>query len=207
MAAEAARRQTDRAMRSATNWTLLGLVIDRASYGWELTQRFKRLYGEVRPVAQSHVYAALDALEARGMIEIVPAGEMQGLAVEVARQPRPHYRATAFGRRSYEDWLVEQVSVERRNQELWVRQLAVFADDPDAALRVIDLFEQEYLRGAGKAGHPVRSGAGPSRQEILDALVDEQQRLSMGAMLPWLRFARELFERAAGGVRDGTSGA
>lgn len=31
-------------MRSPLNWALLGLVIQRPSYGYELVQRFERIY-------------------------------------------------------------------------------------------------------------------------------------------------------------------
>lgn len=36
-------------MRSPVNWTVLGLVIERSSYGWELWTRFERLYDDVMP--------------------------------------------------------------------------------------------------------------------------------------------------------------
>ena len=55
--------------------------------------------------------------------------------------------------RTYENWLVEQVDAEQRRAELWVRQLAVFADHPAAALRVIDRFERQYLEES-RSGWP-----------------------------------------------------
>lgn len=190
MAASTASNRGARAMTSPVNWALLGLVISRASYGLELAHRFERTYGEVLSLSgDSHVYAVLDRLADRGLVEIVPG-------TEATRQPKLNYRATPLGVRSYEDWLVEQVDVERRRQELWVRQLAVFAHDPETALHVIDRFEGQYLTGAGQAGARLGSAIG-SRSELIDELVAEQHRIAVGGMLSWLRSARNRFQTIA----------
>jgi DNA-binding PadR family transcriptional regulator len=179
-------------MTSSVNWVLLGLVIDRSSYGLELAHRFQRVYADVLPVSgDSHIYGALDALKGRGMIEIVPG-------TEIGRQPKLHYQATSFGVRSYEDWLVAQADDELRRQELWVRQLEVFASDPVAALRVIGRFERRYLKGAGQIGHSLEGSVVASRATLIDELVAEQRRLAAGGMLSWFRFAQETFEALAG---------
>jgi DNA-binding PadR family transcriptional regulator len=184
----ATRKRGEKAMTSAVNWALLGLVIDRSSYGLELAHRFERVYADVLPVSsESHIYAALDALKVRGMIEIVPG-------TELVRQPKLHYQATPFGSRSYEEWVVTQIDEERRRQELWVRQLAIFAHDPDAALRMIGRFERRYQDGAGKIGHSPATSSATSRVELIDELVAEQRRLAAGAMLSWFQFAYERFE-------------
>lgn len=191
MRSDAARSRGARAMTSPVNWALLGLVISRSSYGLELSHRFERSYGQVLPVSgDSHVYSALDALAARGLIEVVPG-------METGRQPKPHYRATPLGARSYEDWLVEQVDAETRRQELWVRQLAVFADEPEDALRLIDRFERQYLQRAGRVGSTQGTATVNSRAELIDGLVAEQQRIAVGGMLSWLRSAHDRFEAIA----------
>jgi DNA-binding PadR family transcriptional regulator len=178
-------------MTSPVNWALLGLVISRSSYGWELAHRFERTYGDVLPLSSdSHIYTALNKLEERGLIETVPGAGL-------ARQPKPHYRATPLGTRGYEEWLVAQIEVERRRQELWVRQLTVFANDPEAALTVIDRFEHEYLKPAGQVGKQQDSGVADARSKLIDGLVGEHQRIAVGGMLSWLRSARESFEAAA----------
>jgi DNA-binding PadR family transcriptional regulator len=190
--ATGARKKAGRAMTSSVHWALLGLVIDRASYAWELANRFQRVYADVLPVSgASHIYGALDALKARGMIEVVPGSES-------VRQPKPHYRATPFGLSSYEDWVVAQVDDQRRRQVLWVRQLGIFASDPVAALRVIGRCERRYLEGAGQIGRSLGSSGAASRAELLDELVVEEHRLAAGGMLSWFRFAQTTFEARAG---------
>jgi DNA-binding PadR family transcriptional regulator len=181
-------------MTSPVNWAILGLLIERPSYGLELANRYQRVYADVLPVSgESHVYSALDALETRAMIETIPG-------IGVGRQPKPHYQATLQGVRSYEDWLVEQVDAQSRRQELWVRQLAIFAHDPEAALQILGRYERQYLKGAGRTGRLPDGSAIDSRGELIDGLVAEQQRIAVGGMLSWLRYAHARFEALAGSV-------
>jgi len=188
----AARNETaDKAktMTSLVNWVLLGLVIARPSNTLELAHRFQRVYKDLLPIgSNSHIYGALDALKSRGMVEIVPG-------TEIGRQPRLHYQATPFGVRSFEDWVVAQVDDELRRQELWVRQLEIFAGDPAAALRMVDRIERRFMQGAGQIGPP--DGSAASRAELIDELVAEWRRLAADRTLPWFRFTRERFEALA----------
>jgi DNA-binding PadR family transcriptional regulator len=187
MGAAAARKTTEKAMTSLVNWALLGLVIERSSYGLELARRFQRVYADVLPISgDSHIYTALDALVSRGLVEVVPG-------TEIGRQPKLRYRATQAGVRRYEDWVVALVDDERRRQELWVRQLAIFAHDPTAALHVIGRFEAQHLAGAGKTGRS-STAASDHRTELIDDLLGHQQRTAGGALLSWLQYAQERFE-------------
>ncbi|HXB64633.1 MAG TPA: helix-turn-helix transcriptional regulator [Solirubrobacteraceae bacterium] len=183
-------------MTSPVNWALLGLVIERPSYGHELYQRFQRVYAGVLPLSgESHVYAALNALEGRGLIAEIP-GSRSG------RQPKPRYQATQSGLDDYIAWLVAEVDAERRRQELWVRQLAIFANNPSTALDVLGRFERMYLKGAGRVGdRPGGSGVG-SRDELIERLVGEHQRNVDGARIKWLGSARDAFEARAEAARD-----
>ena len=97
------KRERAVAMRSPVNWTVLGLVIERQSYGWELWKRFERLYGDVLAVgSDSNIYAALNKLRENGFIEEVE-GSRSGVP-DATRQPKPHYRATVEGLEAYEAW-------------------------------------------------------------------------------------------------------
>lgn len=95
-------------MRSTVNWAVLGLVIERPSYGFELWTRFERLAGDVLPVAsESHIYAALNALKGRGFIE--EADWPGAVERDTSRQPKLRYRVTAEGQEAYEVWMMAQV--------------------------------------------------------------------------------------------------
>jgi DNA-binding PadR family transcriptional regulator len=194
MPAKPEKKAPSRAMTSPVYWVLLGLVIERPSYGLEYYHRYQRVYGVVHPISgESHIYTALDVLKARGLIAAIPGGGTD-------RQPKPEYQATQSGVRSYEEWLVKQVDIELRRQELWVRQLAVFAHDPKVALRVLGRFERQYLKGLGRVGDRRAWAVAGTRDEVIDELVAEQQRIAVGGMLSFLRGTLARFEARVGGV-------
>ncbi len=181
-------------MTSVVHWTVLCLVIERPSYGLELYNRYERLYADLLPVSgSSHIYTALNELESRGFIETVTE-------VGTGRQPKPHYRVTSLGADSFKAWYVEQMDTQRRSQELWARQLAIFAHDPAVAIGLIGRFRREYLEKAGQIGCGSRDSVSGSHGALIDELVAEQQRIAAGGMLSWLRFAIARFEGRARSV-------
>jgi DNA-binding PadR family transcriptional regulator len=191
-----ASKTTGREMTSVVYWVLLGLVIERPSYGLELYTRYQRLYSDLLPVSGgSHIYKALDEIQRRGFIETIPEGGS-------SRQPKPHYRVTPLGASRFEDWYVEQMDAQRRSLELWARQLAIFAHDPATALGLLDRFRRRYLETAGQIGGGQERSVSDSRGTLIDELVAEQQRIAAGGMLSWLRFAVARFQERAGSVAE-----
>lgn len=183
-------------MRSPIYWALLGLVIERPSYGYELSARFERVYGDVLPISgDSQIYTALNVLERRSLI----GGTLLASRVSggTDRQPKRHYRATDLGREGYRARLVEQMREARRYSQRLVRELAVFANKPRMALEVIDGIEEVCLQEAMRAPIPsspsLRSGAG-SGSALVDRLAAEESRLAMEATLPWIEYARATFK-------------
>ncbi len=186
------------AMRSPVNWALLGLVIQRPSYGYELVQRFERTFTEALELSSpSQIYTALDSLARRSLIEeMLPAGER-----DVVRQPKPHYRATRTGVRSYSDWLLAQLDDEHRRCRLVAQQLALLP--PQEALCVIDRYEQACLKDASvlRASPQRRESSPDGSSALVERLAVEDDRLKVGARLAWLEYARrELEARAAPSV-------
>jgi DNA-binding PadR family transcriptional regulator len=183
------------AMRSPVNWTVLGLTIERPSYGYEILQRFERNYGELLKLSSpSQIYTALDSLRERGMIEATsePSPDV------AARQPKLHYRATEAGIRHYQEHLMGQAEEDRRRSSLFARELAALA--PSAALAVLDRYEQMCLAQATKAqpaertvapAAPAATSTAPDASTTLaDRLAAEEERLAMEAKLPWIEYAR-----------------
>lgn len=174
-------------MRSPVNWALLGLVIQRPSYGYELVQRFERTFADALELSSpSQIYTALDSLARRGLVEeIVPAIER-----DVVRQPKPHYKATGAGVTSYCDWLLSQMGDERRRCRLMAQQLALLGQA--AALAVIERCEQACLKEASALrAAPARSAqASEAPAALVERLIAEEDRLRIGARLDWLRYAR-----------------
>lgn len=197
-------------MRSPIYWALLGLVIERPSYGYELIARFERVYGDVLPISgDSQVYNALTALEDRSLIG--GALLVSGVSSGTDRQPKRHYRATDLGREGYQAQLVEQMREARRHSQRLARQLAVFARKPQMALEIIDGIEEVCLEEAIRAPIPspsLRSVGGPG-SALVDRLAAEESRLAMEATLPWIEFARATFRALADeeACRDEPAGA
>ncbi len=177
-------------MHSSVNWALLGLVIERPSYAYELALRFERTYrGALSLSSVSHVYTALGTLKSRSLIEEIPG-------TRTGRQPKPHYRATGRGVREHGEWLVSQICEDRRRQRLLVLQLAALERQPELALEVIARCEQAWLEEAGRL--PIASPedrAPDAGSELTAHLVAEERRLTVDAKLEWLEYARREFKR------------
>lgn len=119
--ARAAAKRSE-AMRSPVSWALLGLVIERPSYGYELARRFERVYGDVQHVSgDSHIYRALDTLENRLLIEEMSEGHRG--ARGTGRQSKVHYGATAAGEHDYREHLVKRMRDDCRGSQLLIREL------------------------------------------------------------------------------------
>lgn len=180
------------AIRSPVAWALLGILIQRSGYGYELVQRFERTYGAALELSSpSQIYAALDTLAGRSLAEefVEPVEESRG-----ARQPKPHYRATAEGVRCYQEWLIAQAQDESRRSDLFAKQLATLA--PEDALAVIERYEQACLAVASRT--PIATDPGDETGSLADRLIYEEGRLAAGARLAWIDFARnELTANAA----------
>jgi len=188
-------------MHSPVNWALLGLVIERASYAYELAQRFERTYHGVLSLSStSHVYTALGTLEGRGLVEEMP-GTRGG------RQPKPRYRATARGVEDYREWLVGQVAEDRRRQRLQALQLAALTRNPEAALEVVGRYERACLEEAGRIPLPARGGGeeqdGEGVSELVTRLLSEENRLTVGAKLAWVEYVRRELRPLADAARRG----
>jgi DNA-binding PadR family transcriptional regulator len=172
-------------MQSPVNWALLGLVIERPSYAYELAQRFERTYQMALSVSSvSHVYTALAALRSRALIEELPGTRAGG-------QPKPHYRATAKGLEDYGQWLIGQTGEDRRRTWLFVLQLVEFTANPRAALEILARYEQACLAEAQRTPiEPREEAAFDGVPELASRLANEENRLALGAKLAWVQYAR-----------------
>lgn len=180
-------------MRSPVNWALLGLVIQRPSYGYELVQRFERTYGAALELSSpSQIYTALDTLARRSLIEEVPAPPHDS-GSGVVRQPKPHYQATANGVRGYEEWLIGELGEDRRRSQLFALELGMLA--PDAALRVIERYEKACLKEASSMPMTLVSEAlAEGSGGLVGRLLREEDRLAVEARLAWIEYARREFK-------------
>jgi DNA-binding PadR family transcriptional regulator len=193
-------------MQSAVRWALLGLIIERPSYAYELAQRFERTYeGALSLSSVSHAYAALGTLKDRELIEELPG-------TRTGRQPKPHYRATAKGIEEYHQWLIGRVAEERRRQRVFVLQLTALTRDPERAMKIVGEYEQACLAETCTTLIPSGEESAPDENLDLQArLIAEEKRLAVGAKIAWARYARSEIKAlanagGANGRRDERSG-
>jgi DNA-binding PadR family transcriptional regulator len=189
-------------MRSAVNWAVLGLVIERPSYGYELFQRLERRYSGVLDPPISQIYAALNALERAQLIEPLPRAAPgkasdAGAAPTARRQPKVHYRATAGGTRAFRSWVAEQMRDDPQHVELLRRIAGAAATGYDrvAAMReLVDAYERACVAEASRLPlPPARSGATPAvaAGELVERLVLGARRGLLDAHFAWIDYARK----------------
>jgi DNA-binding PadR family transcriptional regulator len=171
-------------LRSDVYWALLGLIIARPSYGYELTQRYERTYGELWPLSSpGQIYKGLDSLEEKGLIEKAPGGG------DPDRQPKMHYRTTSRGLELYESRLVARAAEEAKRSREWGHELAALPSE--AALVVLDSYERRCLEEAERT-RPTerRDHAGENGEDLAARLAAEDTRLILEAKLSWIARAR-----------------
>jgi DNA-binding PadR family transcriptional regulator len=165
---------------------VLALVIERPSYGYELSRRFEERFGELYPVSRSRIYQVLDRLLRQGLIERMPTDPAQ----HSVRQPKPHYRATPEGARSHREWMAATIRADPRREELVRRLLATGARDIRTMLQVIDVYQRACLDDMARKS---TGGDGPAEvasPQLRDLLIAEEARLAHEARLKFIAFAR-----------------
>jgi DNA-binding PadR family transcriptional regulator len=183
-------------MRSPINWGLLGLLIQRPSYGYELVQRFERTYGDTLELSsRSQIYTALDSLARRGLIEHAQDARVG----DPVRQPKLHYRATEAGIRVYERWLVEQVSDDERRSRLIAQHVAALP--LEHAQRVLERCAVLCLDAAGRLTAEDDEHRSENPGALVERLAGEEERLHAGATLSWIEYARSELRAAASRTR------
>jgi len=182
-----AREDSDAApMRSEIHWAVLGLIIERPGYGYDLAQRFERAYGGLlRLSGASYMYNVLGVLKGRGFIDELP-GKGGG------RQPKPLYRATSAGVETYQAQLISEAGEDRRRSCLFTRRLAVFVREPEAALEVVARYRDACLKQALAVTASAETELDPATK-LASRLEVEERRLAITAQLEWCDYAeREL---------------
>jgi len=173
-------------MKSPINWALLGLIIERESYAFELARRFQSIYRHVLTLSStSHIYTALTVLQDRALIE-----QIQG--THAPRQPKPSYRATPLGIQGYGDWLEGHVAEDRRRQAQYVLALAALAANPAWVSETLDRHEHAWQAQLNSPevlnldGLPEGPGA-----ELAQRILPAENKLTTSAKLTWIAEARQ----------------
>jgi DNA-binding PadR family transcriptional regulator len=111
---------------------VLGLLVQRPGYPYEVAQRFRRDVGSAWELNTSHIYFLLNQLETEGLVVARPRA-----------RDRNHYFPTADGRREFENWLINgPVRVQPIREDTYLRIAVCTPRYFDALIEVLALQER-----------------------------------------------------------------
>lgn len=174
-------RDGEKRVNASAKVAVLGLVLERPSYGYELAQRFERVFGGQAwewVVSPAAIYKALNELQDEQLIEeFDPAPD-----AATSRQPKKHYRATAKGARAMRTWLEAPLPTDPSQAELLIRLNSGSVLSPAVLADVLGGHAETCL-------DELREIAGAPSSSVFQRLVREQRRLTVQAQLSWIDYA------------------
>jgi DNA-binding PadR family transcriptional regulator len=172
---------------------ILGLVIERPGYGYQLVQRLEERFGS-SAFAPSGVYSALDQLSRDELVRA--AGEMgAGRARRAA--PRTIYEATEEGVEHFEAWMLGSSPTPPLRDELHMK---IALCRPRNLPRLIELvYGQELacmgrLRDLKELSEAEARGDPQEWSRLMRVLSRDAEIALWKARIEWLQSARELLE-------------
>lgn len=176
---------------------VLGLVIQRPGYGYQLEQRVKERFGSAQFVASS-IYKALGRLEKDQLIRVV-GGEEEATGAEVERSRRIKYEATPEGVAYFRQWLRASSSVPLVREELQLRIAFCEPQDLPRLIEVIHGEELVCLAMLNEFQQSLDEHEGPGEwSQLMDTAVDHAEAGFWDARIKWLQDVRLLLEGLRG---------
>jgi DNA-binding PadR family transcriptional regulator len=191
---------------SAKN-AVLGLVIERPGYGYDLARRLEERFGS-SGFAPTGVYSALDQLSSEALVR--SAGSRADAANERAA-PRTIYEATPKGIDRFEEWMIGGSSLAPVRDELYMK---IALSRPHNLPRLIELTqaqEEACLARLEGLKQPVTTRSRRSTRawsEVAVLLVRDAEIKQLQARVEWLQKARAIMDKlslaqARGAARGG----
>lgn len=179
---------------------VLGLLIERRAYGYQLVQRLSKRLGPAWQLNPSAVYGALDQLEEAGLIAAVPDA---GLRSRADRSPsdRPPRRAarvvyepTGRGVEEFESWLARPgLRTDPIRSEI---RLKISLADPDTVPALLASIEHERLTVMRRLEEE-RQAAGAAPDQPSGRMRASNGQADVDATPDWCATAMELVNAAA----------
>lgn len=172
---------------SVKHWLILGLVIEKPSYGYEIQQRYIRRFNWFLRNSSNDVYRVLTFIEERGFI--AHAYTIDERARLGPRGKRAHVEATLNGVEAFRHWLVTPIRLQHWRIEILAR-IGVGRSLGISGLRAL---LTTYLSHARAELQEIQNNlitAAPNDMTSLTlALLLEQRRLSTLADCRWATYA------------------
>lgn len=171
---------------------ILGLLVERRSYGYELMQRLEERLGPAWQLNPSTVYAALGQLEAGELAVCCSPAPPTASPRPRGRDRRVMYEVTPSGRNAFEQW-VRRPSVRQEpiRSELLLKVITARAQDIPGLLEAVD-----HAEALAATFHEECNTAFAASEGRHPDLAREAALFRLEAELRWLRKARRsLVER------------
>ncbi len=177
---------------SAKN-AVLGLVIERPGYGYDLARRLRERFGS-SGFALTGVYSALDQLSSD---ELVRSAGSRADGTNERAAPRTIYEATSKGVDHFEEWMLGDSSLAPVRDELYMK---IALSKPHNLPRLIELAqaqEQDCLARLEDLKRPVTRPRGGPRvwPEVAVLLVRDAEIKQLQARVEWLQKARVIMDK------------
>lgn len=177
----------------SAKYAILGLVIERPGYGYQLAQRLEERFGS-SAFAPSGVYSSLDQLGRDGLVRA--AGEKGGGGARRAA-PRTIYEATDAGVEHFEAWMLSSSPMPALRDELHMK---IALCRPQNVPRLIDLIYGQELACLGRITDLEDASAGEAESRSrtwarrMRILARDTEIELWKSRIGWLRGARATLE-------------
>jgi DNA-binding PadR family transcriptional regulator len=179
-------------------YAVLGLLVQRRGYGYDLVQRFEEQVGSAWQLNAGAIYVALDKLEQEGLVRPVTndgAGAPASRRRTMRGAPRVIYEATPEGVDRFEDWMTTSSSMAPMREEL---HLKLALSHRRNLPRLIELtYEQEQAcierleQYLGTVSFDDMLGTSQAWPAIASVMVRDAEIAHLQATVEWLRRIRE----------------
>lgn len=187
-----------RGASSPVTGALLGLLLERPGYGYELAQRLNERMGPSWKLTPSSIYSVLERLESEQLV----SRTVKDMPGRQRQRERVMFHATDAAAAAFEQWLARPARKEPIRTELLAKIAVARPEDAARLLELLDEYEREcraFLTSGDESGED--AGATGRRPwtamlaSVIEAAADQQLR----AELEWVEFAR-------GRIRDFLAG-
>lgn len=183
---------------------VLGLVIERPGYGYDLAQRLRERFGSYG-FAPTGVYSALDQLSAEGLVR--SADCLSGAATERSA-PRTVYEATPDGVERFERWMRSESAPAHVRDDLNMKLALSRPRDLPVLIELVCSQEQECLTRLQVLKRVALDESAGSRRrglawrDVAGLLVRDAEIRQLQARVEWLQRSRSIMTRLAASPRS-----
>ena len=189
----------------STKHVVLGLVIDRGGYGYDLQQRLADRF-DFLGLSDAVVYSVLDRLEEDGYV--AQSGPKQTGRTKRG-SPRVMYVATDAGVEEFRRWMARPCDVAVVREELHAKLVFARPEDCEQLIEQTRELERHCLGALQSLTRPplheLVEGELPWSQ-VAAALVDDARATRLQGTIEWLQRVRAVLERRRVGKAAAASG-